>query len=120
MRISDWSSDVCSSDLQIGRSSPEPSRRGFRISIPTILHRFAAVCMPARGYGLAIVRKWQHERATFHPNRIQHFFLHHLREGLSCRICNKLLNDLLAATRVSISATSSEEHTSNIKSHTRH
>src|SRR3546814_7769993 len=48
---------------QIGRSSPEPSRRGFRISIPAILHRFAAVCMPARGYGLAIVRKWQHERA---------------------------------------------------------
>src|SRR3546814_2359717 len=37
---------------QIGRSSPEPSRRGFRISIPAILHRFAAVCMPARGYGL--------------------------------------------------------------------
>src|SRR3546814_15131615 len=67
--------------------------------------------MPARGYGLAIVRKWQHERATCHPNRIQHFFLHHLREGLSCRICNKLLPDLIAATRVSISASGESVHT---------
>src|SRR3546814_12686223 len=67
--------------------------------------------MPARGYGLAIVRKWQHERATCHPNRIQHFFLHHLREGLSCRICNKLLHDLIAATRVSISASVERVHT---------
>src|SRR3546814_5855523 len=42
LRISDWSSDVCSSDLEIGGDAPQPARAGDRrdvAGIPAVRRR---------------------------------------------------------------------------------
>src|SRR3546814_5024740 len=59
MRISDWSSDVCSSDLLYGSEDPGPS------GLPMLLYRapkrawWADVSCPADEHGLASYDQWR-------------------------------------------------------------
>src|SRR3546814_5205532 len=56
MRISDWSSDVCSSDL-FGEIDPDILKRNFEINTMALLHlaRLTTPAMVAAGKGALIV-----------------------------------------------------------------
>src|SRR3546814_7918673 len=64
MRISDWSSDVCSSDLSTGRRVPallQPARGGMQISLPIISRRCprgSGRCCCGRSSKVSAKRHW--------------------------------------------------------------
>src|SRR3546814_8290630 len=83
VRISDWSSDVCSSDLPQARTSPpcpeyaHPSALAFRHrrerQSPTRLWRGSGNCYCAEKSGSACVLslQWQHRRSEEHTSELQ-------------------------------------------------
>src|SRR3546814_9141428 len=96
VRISDWSSDVCSSDLPQARTSPpcpeyaHPSALAFRHrrerQSPTRLWRGSGNCYCAEKSGSACVLslQWQHRRG--------------ISNDASCLKCSSVSNPALALT----------------------
>src|SRR3546814_9463353 len=120
MRISDWSSDVCSSDLAIACVAAAADRRGpllcGAVRLPVIHHGKSAHVCPVLGRH-PDVAAWSHSAASGYAQRppkqrqgMRHGALHPLR------LARRASAVLLLSASISACSGRSEEHTSELQS----
>src|SRR3546814_10473442 len=110
MRISDWSSDVCSSDLTDGQAVD----RALRCGVPDILSRAADGGCPRRqvddGAALsAVAPRHATDRGARAPDAAQHVEIHDSADGFGRRVFQ-------ATHAAGDTGVRSEEHTSELQS----
>src|SRR3546814_8926535 len=109
MRISDWSSDVCSSDLHGAQSVPRETHTSIRLAAT---HPATAQACPQMAYRFGTSRQERH-------TRLNHFSMrgpHRARALRDRSIACSCLARVIAFSTLRICTSRSEEHTSELQS----